>query len=90
MSQIFQKCGNTKDCFFQLKMALELSPYDSNLIQHSVNYAQHLGVSVSTPQILVIEEAKMKDTITTLLSVQNDLSLKYLIEICNAELISDV
>ena len=71
-------------------MALELSPYDSNLIQHSVNYAQHLGVSVSTPQILVIEEAKMKDTITTLLSVQNDLSLKYLIEICNAELISDV
>lgn len=89
LSQMFHKCANTKDSFFQLKMAIELCPFDSKLIEYSINYAKCLGISVNLTQIPT-EETEMRDTIPTLLSVQNDLSLKYLIEICDFESLSSI
>lgn len=86
---MFQKCGNIKDSFFQLKTAVELCPNDSNLIQHTINYGQQLGISLNAPQMLV-EDAKIINDVSTFLSVQNDLSLKYLIEICDVESTNDI
>jgi len=82
---MFQKCGNTKDAFFQLRLALELCPHDSKLIDYNIECAKQLAIVVHLPHISVQEETKMLDPVNQFLSVQKDLSVKYLINICDVE-----